>query len=148
MNTGITLREAREADLPEIRMLLERSALPTADFEHSRPWFIVAREGTALVGAGGIEARGETALLRSVVVSEGKRGSGLGRALVESIEAAARARGVNELILLTETARDFFARLGYSDIARAEAPAAVRESAEFKSLCPESARCMRKLLDR
>jgi hypothetical protein len=43
-------------------------------------------------------------------------------------------------------ARDFFARLGYTDIARADAPAAAQESAEFKALCPQSARCKLKRL--
>jgi N-acetylglutamate synthase-like GNAT family acetyltransferase len=100
-----------------------------------------------LVGAGGFEAHGESGLLRSVVVADRLRGTGLGRALVESIEAAARQRGLRELVLLTETARDFFARLGYADIARESAPEAIRQSAEFKSLCPRSARCMSKRLE-
>jgi amino-acid N-acetyltransferase len=142
------IREARDADLPEIRALVERCALPTSDFDRSRPWFVVAREGAALVGAAGLEVHGATGLLRSVVVADDRRGAGLGRRLVESLEAAARQRGLDELVLLTETARDFFAGLGYGDIDRADAPEAVRHSEEFAALCPQTARCMLKRLDR
>jgi N-acetylglutamate synthase-like GNAT family acetyltransferase len=111
------------------------------------PVFFVARDGSTLLGAGGFEVHGESGLLRSIVVADWLRGSGLGRALVESVEAAARQRGLRELVLLTETAPDFFARLGYADIARESAPEAIRKSAEFSSLCPQSARCMSKRLD-
>jgi N-acetylglutamate synthase-like GNAT family acetyltransferase len=141
------IRPATAADLPEIRGLLESSRLPTRDLPESRPAFFVARNDAGLVGAGGLEIHGDAGLLRSVAVGERLRGTGLGRALVEAVEAAARARGLRELVLLTETAPDFFSRLGYADIARDEAPAAIRGSVEFRSLCPQSARCMRKRLD-
>jgi homocysteine S-methyltransferase len=141
------IRPATAADLPGIRRLLEDSRLPTEDLEHSLPVLFVAPEGPMLVGAGGFEVHGDAGLLRSVVVADRLRGTGLGRALVESAEAAARQRGLRELVLLTETAHDFFARLGYVDIARESAPEAIRNSAEFKSICPQSARCMSKRLD-
>lgn len=141
------IRRATAADLPDIRRLLAGNRLPTADLEHSRPLLFVARAGLTLVGAGGFEVHGEYGLLRSVVVADRMRGSGLGRTLVESAEAAARHQGLHGLVLLTETARDFFARLGYADIARESAPEAIRQSAEFKSLCPQTARCMSKRLD-
>jgi amino-acid N-acetyltransferase len=142
----VGMREAQDGDLGEIRRLLERNALPTGDLDHSRPSFVVARDGAVLVGAGALEVHGATGLLRSVVVADGARGTGLGRALVESIEHLARRRGLRELVLLTETAHDFFAHLGFRDISRERAPEEVRASAEFKSLCPESARCMLKRL--
>lgn len=141
------LRPATPGDLPGIRALLEANRLPTADLDGSIPAFLVARDGPALVGVGGLEVHGDAGLLRSVVVADRLRGTGLGRALVEAVEAAARRQGLRELVLLTETAPDFFARLGYADIARDEAPAAIRGGTEFRTLCPQSARCMRKRLD-
>jgi homocysteine S-methyltransferase len=142
-----SIRPAMDADVPEIRRLLEGSRLPTGDLEQSRPVFLVAREGVALLGAAGLETHGEAGLLRSVAVAGEFRGTGLGRALVEAVEAAAREGGLRELVLLTETAHDFFSRLGYADVARDQAPESVRSSAEFRSLCPQSARCMSKRLD-
>lgn len=146
MTPGITIREAGHDDLDAIRRLLERNALPTADLATSRPAFLVAEAGPGIVGAGGFEAFGATGLLRSVVVEESLRGTGLGRAIVDAVERAAGRRGLTGLVLLTETAPDFFSRLGYEDVARDAVPVALRESAEFKSLCPQTARCMRKRL--
>ncbi len=141
------IRPATAEDLSGIRRLLEGNRLPTADLEYSAPILFVAWDGPVLVGVGGFEVHGGSGLLRSLVVADRLRGTGLGRTIVESVEAAARQRGLRELVLLTETARDFFARLGYADIARDRAPEAIRKSAEFESLCPQSARCMSKRLD-
>ncbi len=141
------IRQATAEDLPGIRRLLEDNRLPTADLENSVPVLFVARDGPLLVGAGGFEVHGASGLLRSVVVADRLRGTGLGRTLVGSVEAAARQWGLQELELLTETASDFFARLGYVDIARENAPEAIRRSAEFKSICPQSAHCMSKRFD-
>ena len=147
MSKAFAMQEADPGDMDEIRRLLERNGLPTADLDRSQPFFLVAREGETLLGAAGLEVYGTTGLLRSIVIADKRRGKGLGRGLVDSIEKAARKKGLQELVLLTETARDFFAKLGYADIARDRAPAAVRESAEFRSLCPQSASCMSKHLD-
>ena len=75
---------------------------------------------------------------RAAAVSAGnwsKRSSGM------------RARcGMDQLVLLTQTAEPFFATRGYAVIAREAAPAAVRRSAEFRSICPASAICMTRQL--
>jgi len=73
---------------------------------------------------------------------------GLGQALVARAEDDARAEGVQQLVLLTETAQLFFSRLGYRLIERSAAPEQLRQSAEFRSLCPVSAVCMAKNLGR
>lgn len=148
MTDPVSIGDAREDDLPGIRRLLERNALPTADLALSRPAFVVARTGDALLAAGGLETFGTTGLLRSVVVDEARRGAGLGRALVEHIERAAADRGMTRLVLLTETAREFFLGLGYADFPRDAAPEAVRGSAEFRALCPQTAHCMLKRIGR
>jgi len=140
------VRAAGPEEIAEIRALLERSRLPTRDLDQARPWFVVARAGPALSGTGALEVHGSTGLLRSVAVAEESRGTGLGRALVLAIEDEARRRGLAELVLLTETAREFFAGLGYAEIPRGQAPGDVQASAEFRSLCPQSATCMIKRL--
>jgi amino-acid N-acetyltransferase len=74
------------------------------------------------------------------------RNRGLGLRLVRRLELEAEASGLKCLVLLTQTAESFFARLGYSLIDRAAAPDSVKASAEFRSLCPASAVCMTKPL--
>lgn len=133
-------------DLIAIRALLERSGLPTSDLESARPEFALIRESGRVVAAGALQCFGSSALLRSVVVASDRRGSGLGRAIVGELERLARAARINRLVLLTQTAVEFFAREGYRVIERSSAPEDMQGSDEFRSLCPSSAICMEKSL--
>lgn len=142
----LTLRTPTTAETEVIRNLLERSGLPTGDLSTARPEFVVATQNGQIIGIGALEHFGSAALVRSVAVEAQARGSGVGRLIVGELERRARTASISELILLTLTARDFFERLGYSAKERGEVPPAVRESAEFRSLCPASAVCMVKSL--
>ncbi|HEY7890054.1 MAG TPA: arsenic resistance N-acetyltransferase ArsN2 [Steroidobacteraceae bacterium] len=142
-----TLRAATEADTEVIRDLLERNGLPTSDLSTARPEFVIASSAGRTIGIGALEPFGSVALLRSVAVATEQRGCGTGRLIVEELERRARTAGVNELILLTLTARDFFERLGYRAKERGQVTPPVLASAEFRSLCPASAVCLAKTLD-
>jgi N-acetylglutamate synthase-like GNAT family acetyltransferase len=137
---------ASPRDLIAIRVLLERSGLPTSDLESAQPEFAVIRADGKVIAAGALQRFGSSALLRSVVVAPDHRGSGLGRLIVSELECSARAAQITQLILLTETAAEFFAHQGYRVIERSSAPAEIQESEEFRSLCPSSATCMGKSL--
>jgi amino-acid N-acetyltransferase len=143
-----SIRPATERDARAIRDLLEKDGLPTADLTSSQPELVVALEGDRIVGVGGLERFGTTALVRSLAVVLDRRGSGIGRAIVAHLEQRACDLGVSELVLLTETAKGFFERRGYRVIERQRAPAIVQASEEFRSLCPSSATCMSKTLIR
>ena len=54
-----------------------------------------------------------------VVVDPRVRGTGLGRQIVGASERLATELGIRELYLLTETASDWFPRLGYRAVERA-----------------------------
>ncbi len=108
--------------------------------------FLAQGPATAPEGVVGLECFGPVGLIRSLAVSSGARGRGLGRALVSAIEADARAAGVAELYLLTTTAEGFFSKLGYVRIARDDAPLAIASTTQFSALCPSSAVVMRKAL--
>jgi len=140
----LQIEAALPADLEAVRGLLSAAGLPTSDLAVARPEFLVIRERDSLLGGGALQRFGTSALLRSVVVAEGHRSRGLGRQIVEALERRAAEQGVGQLILLTQTAADFFERGGYRFIERSSAPAAVQGSAEFRSLCPSTAVCMAK----
>ncbi len=140
------LRNATTADLPAIRALLERNDLPTGDLASSGARFTIACEGNQVIGTGALERFGKAALLRSVAVDPARHSQGLGRHLVKALELQARAAGITQLVLLTQTARRFFEHQDYHPVDRTQVPKAVQESAEFRSLCPASAECMVKLL--
>jgi amino-acid N-acetyltransferase len=140
------LDSACPEDLVAIRVLLENSGLPTSDLGSARPEFTVVREDDQVVAAGALQRFGSAALLRSVVVAEGRRGSGLGQSIVRELERRAGADRIKQLILLTQTAAEFFARQGYRAIEGSAAPQEMQASDEFRSLCPSSATCMAKSL--
>ncbi|HEX5633055.1 MAG TPA: arsenic resistance N-acetyltransferase ArsN2, partial [Gemmatimonadales bacterium] len=122
--------------------LLRANALVTEGIPDDLAHFVVAREGDAVVGVAGLEPYEDTALLRSVAVAASHRGTGLGRRLVDRVLDDAAALGMAEVVLLTETARDWFPRFGFSPTTRAQVPAAVKNSVEFAEACPESATVM------
>jgi amino-acid N-acetyltransferase len=142
----LVLEAADEERLEYVVDLLEANGLPSSDVRTKPECFYVARDGDETVGVGGVEIHGSAGLLRSVVVEGSARGEGLGTALCERLEAIAEAEGVEELYLLTTTAREFFAGRGYEEVERSEAPADIRGTAEFADLCPSTAVCMRKRL--
>jgi amino-acid N-acetyltransferase len=142
----VVLRSAASADLPAVLGLLNRSHLPTAGVAEALSQFVVAEERGQLVGTVGLELYGDSALLRSAVVAEGWRGSGVGRALIHrALEIAERER-VTDVFLLTTTAGDYFPRFGFDCVARDMVPAPVLASIEFREACPASATVMRKSL--
>lgn len=131
----------------EVESLLIEVGLPVSDLTSSPSLnFLGLREGGRLVGVVGIEIYGSVGLLRSLAVTPARRHAGLGLGLVSSAESWAAERGINTLCLLTTTAADFFARLGYEVIPRSEAPAAIAATAQFADLCPVSSTFMRKVL--
>jgi amino-acid N-acetyltransferase len=140
------LHTGTERDASNIHALLERCGLPTRDLDASQPQFIVLCEGAQIIGAGALQRFGSIALLRSVAVEPERRGSGLGRVIVQELERRAYASDVAQLVLLTQTAKRFFEEQGYQVIDRQQVPQAVQASEEFRSLCPASATCMLKML--
>jgi arsenate reductase len=144
---GASIRPGTAGDREAVLELLRKAALPTGDLDDSAAVrFWVAEDGTRLVGAVGLERYGADGLLRSLVVAPESRNRGIGAELVAALEHDARSEGIGRLVLLTETAKPFFERLGYAVVPRDLVPAPVKGSAEFRSLCPASAVCMVKTL--
>ncbi len=141
------LRPARATDLSVVVALLEGCGLPTGDVTQAMlDSFCVAEADGRVVGTAGVEAFGTDALLRSLAVAEDSRGAGLAARLVDWCEAEARRRGVETVYLLTTTAADYFRMRGYTDVPRDGVPAAISRHAQFRSLCPASAKCLGKRL--
>ncbi len=136
-------------DSAHIRTLLAAAQLPTDDLDSIAAYFVVVRdEADQVVGTGALQWCGDGALLRSVAVASEFRKAGLGRRIVAELEKAARAAGINQLVLLTTTARSFFETLGYRVIDRQTVPQELHQSEEIRSLCPISALCMAKSIAR
>ena len=131
----------------EVEALLADAQLPVADLSSSRSLGLLGfRERGRLVGVVGVELYGSVGMLRSLVVAPAHRNTGLGMTLVSNAETKAAEQGVESLYLLTTTAAQFFARLGYEAVPRSEAPAVIAATAQFSELCPASSTFMRKVL--
>jgi N-acetylglutamate synthase-like GNAT family acetyltransferase len=114
---------------------LVRAGLPADDVgdPHLLTWRFETYEDVP-VGFGGLEIHGDDALLRSVVTLPPLRQIGMGAAIVDALEAEARAHRCRTIYLLTTSEADFFGRLGYAPCARNDAPDAIRASRQFAVL--------------
>ena len=136
---------ARPHDLPGALDLLGRAELTQQDVaERWGHYFVVREDDGRVVGVAGLEIHGEDGLLRGVAVDEDYRGQGLAASLVEAAMERARKVNLRSIYLLTTSARDYFARHGFAECPRDEAPAAIRESWEFRSGCPSTAAFMKR----
>lgn len=134
-------RAATAADRPALEALLAGVDLPTAgvgeilahepdDFlvvdDPATPGRLAAAAGLEVCGAAGEE---RVALLRSVAVRPAWRGRGLAGALVRGVVAAAEARGLAALYLLTTTAEALGVDGPVGDVAATAPPAPAAGSA-------------------
>lgn len=139
MLKAIVLHEVAGSDA-RLREALRAAGLPTDDIEDDGRAFFEAVSGDGqTIGYTGIERCAGDYLLRSVVVLPGHRGHGFGRAIVE-----ATLRGVDgDVFLATTSAAPFFSSIGFSEVPRAEVPAAVLATRQLSSICPSSATIMK-----
>lgn len=142
---AVEVRRARLADVPEIARLLDEYArlglvLPrpiTALYRHVRE-FLVAVEGAEVVGCGALRlytpALAEVAAL---AVAERLQRRHVGRRIVESLVAEARAFGIRRVFALT-LQEPFFHRLGFRSVPMTEVPekiAADRDEGIDRAAC-------------
>jgi amino-acid N-acetyltransferase len=139
--------EARTIDhvqvLTDVIELLRSNELPYQDLDLTNSQFVSYhdKEGK-MIGAGGLEFYSSYALLRSLVVKKNYRGSSVGTEIVNDLIKRAKNKPVEQIYLLTETAREFFLKRGFRDVLRENVPVEIKQSTEFASVCPVSAACM------
>jgi len=142
----IEYRPATRADDASIRALLAASGLPADDVAADRQDYLLAVSSGALVGCVGLERCREAGLLRSLAVAPALRNRGLGSTLLDRIVAYATAYHVTTAYALTTTAERFCLAHGFEPVDRGEVPPAVAATAQFRELCPATARCFRRRL--
>jgi len=131
-------------DLEAVVHLLRECGLPYHDIGQHLSGMIVAKHDGRLVGTIALEVYKEFGLLRSLAVAPEHRSRGLGRALYGRIVAYAHLRGVTALYLLTTTAAEYFLKLGFQVLDRAQVPTEISATEEFRNLCPSTAVCLAK----
>jgi len=140
------LRSCENSDLEQIKHLLESETLPSNDIHEHLKNIIIAEEKGIIIGLGAIEKYNKIGLFRSLVVSKERRREKIGRAIYQHIEDLSQLMEMQNLYLLTETASEYFKKLGFVEITRDEAPDEIKNTKQFSSLCPASAIVMRKTI--
>ena len=143
-SVSVTFERATASDTSALLVLVKDNGLTTEGLAEHVQTTMVAREGGRIVGSAGLEVYADGALLRSVAVAADRRGTGLGHRLTGAAMDLARELGVRTLFLLTTTAEHYFPKLGFERIERADVPAGVQQSIEFRGACSASAVVMRR----
>jgi|GEM_PF-637147 amino-acid N-acetyltransferase len=143
------IRNAHVGDYEIIRSLVHEANLPTKDLlDDVLKHFIVCVCDEAIVGVVGLEQYGMVALIRSLAVAKSHRSHGIATRLLSEMETLALALVIGPLTLfaLTTTARQWLERHGFNELDRGQVPEAIRESSQFRDLCPASATCLAKTI--
>ncbi len=127
--TSLAVRKAAIRDIPNILSLINRYAadqimLPRTEFEMSENIrdFSVAYDGDLLLGCAALHFYTPTiAEVRSLAVAPELKQQGIGRSLVESLEAEARENDLEAIFAFTYVP-GFFSRLGFVEVERGELP--------------------------
>ena len=127
----VTLRPMRWWDV-EAAAAMEPELFPSAPWTAAGFWselagvpdtryYVVAQDGTGLVGYAGLLVLAPEADVQTVAVRTDHQGSGLGRRLVEDLLAHARERGCTRVLLEVRednaAARRLYDRLGFEQVA-------------------------------
>lgn len=140
----VSVTIASSGDLDEILDLLSQVQLPHDGVSENISGFLVARnDASRLVATIGLERHGNTALLRSAAVTPDYQHAGLGSLLTNKLLERATNDGVERVVLLTSTAKEFFARrFGFSETPRANYDSVLAGSSEWNLPRCSSAVCM------
>lgn len=126
----------KNTDYDKIRELLKTNKLPYEDIISSKVEFITSQPDGNLAGCIGIEKYGEDGLLRSFAVDDEYKNKGIGKDLLNELISKSKNEGIKKLHLLTTTADKYFAKKGFRNSERSNAPNAILSSKEFSEICP------------
>lgn len=121
---------------------LKNEGMPVPSTELKGSWWFAYDSTDSLKGMAGVELYENIALLRSLLVDNSLRKSGLGSKLVWEVLGYLYNRGTESVYLLTETAENFFSRWGFETIDRKKAPEVIENTEEMKTMCSKSAKLM------
>ncbi|MFW9992473.1 MAG: GNAT family N-acetyltransferase [Candidatus Odinarchaeota archaeon] len=144
MNLEISIEKTRESDMEQILELLKLVNLTVEGISKHLDHFYVVKTSGKVVGCIGLEVYEKIGLLRSLAVHPDYQKAGLGTKLTEKLLVHAKDVGIQDLYLLTSTAKKFFKRFGFKVITKDNLASIIKRSPGFSYSCETA---MRKELD-
>lgn len=145
---ALTPQWAKPTDLPGIEALLNSVGLLIDDLADRLDVFLVIRGPRGRVlGSAGLERHGPVGYLRSVAVHPDFQRLGLGSRLLATMLNHASADDLEQVVLQTHTADEYFARrFRFEPIDRVEVDAALAESVAWQHEGSDTSTVMRRIL--
>ncbi len=147
MRTDVKIQPAKQADLNKIIRLLSKEQLPVIDMGDEAVHLFVAMIRDEIISVIGLEKYKNKGLLRSLAVEEAYKNQKTGEAMIKYLFEYCDKEKITALYLLTTTAENYFTRFGFQQTDRFKVPAVIRQTREFKDLCPASAVVMVRLME-
>ncbi|MHA1125914.1 MAG: arsenic resistance N-acetyltransferase ArsN2 [Candidatus Heimdallarchaeota archaeon] len=137
------IEKASANDLNDIHQLLQMVNLPIGGVKENVDNFLVLKDNsTKLIGCIGLELYAEYALLRSAAVHPENQNQGIGKKLTETTITYAKKIGIKKLFLITNTAEEYFKKIGFTVVQENEIPSSVKQSVEFTFQCAKTGKTM------
>ena len=107
---NIAITRLKESEREDLIALLQEANLPVSDLPEHPEHFFLARKEERVIGSIGLEVYVPYALLRSMVVTRGLQGEGIGRSMLNHLltYVANQNLGIKSIYLITESAGRFF----------------------------------------
>ena len=138
------VQQLYENDEKQLVELLNCFNLITHDIDFNNQIYVGLQQNNNYAAVGGLELHPPYALMRSVAVRHQDQGKGYAKFICEALTSHAIKNDIHYLYLLTETAEDFFSKIGFIPVKRLTVPALIKNTNQFSSLCPDTAAVMKK----
>lgn len=133
---------SNETEFGSFREAVKNAGLPHQDLNYQSQVLISYYQNDEMIGTGGLEVLDRFGLLRSVSVSPDHRSQNIGKQITSDILKNAQNSNLEGIYLLTETAKDYFQKLGFKEVSRDQVPEEIKSTTEFAAVCPASAAVM------
>lgn len=144
---NLIIKQATEREFDAIKKLLDDNNLPTTDIYQDNIQLFIGLIDDKIMSVIGLEKYKNVGLLRSLAVTDLFKNQQVGSRLIRHIVDLCASEHIDKIYLLTTTADKYFVKFGFTKIERMEAPDILKQTREFKDICPVSAVLMYKSLN-
>jgi amino-acid N-acetyltransferase len=144
---NLIIKQATEREFDAIKKLLDDNNLPTTDIYQDNIQLFIGLIDDKIMSVIGLEKYKNVGLLRSLAVTDLFKNQQVGSRLIRHIVDLCASEHIDKIYLLTTTAEKYFVKFGFTKIERMEAPDILKQTREFKDICPVSAVLMYKSLN-